>query len=292
LDCLLYGNGVYRAAKKLLPKEMILPIVEKVSKIPQFTRMRGLRGMAGNMEERKSTLKHALTLPDVRITASNFVRDIFTSNGVDSPIIVNPYGHDLSWLKEYRGKSKSNVIRLGYVGQIIMAKGVHLILQAMSYLTQTFTDKLSLVIYGNLEHTPAYGQQIRDLAANLPNVTFGGTYPHSESARVFSEIDVLLVPSIWYDFPLIIYEAYATQTPVIATNLGGMAETVSNQVSGLLFERGDVFDLARQIRRLVEEPELLQELKAGIPKVKTAREEIDDLEKMYLELVRAGKSRS
>lgn len=285
LACLMLNSGLYRGTRKILPENASMSVLSWVSQYPFFTRMRGLRGMVGDMAERKSMLKRALTLPDYRITASNFVWEVFAANEVDVPIAVQPYGHDLGWLSSYTGKSKSDVLRLGYIGQIIESKGVHLILQALARLPKTHLERLSLVIYGNVNHTPSYGQQIRNLADGLSCVTFGGTYQHAESARIFSDIDVLLVPSLWFDFPLIIFEAFATQTPVIATNLGGMAEAVSMDVNGLLFERGDADDLAWQIRRLLDEPKLLKQLQLGVPKVRTVKEEVDMLENKYFELV-------
>jgi glycosyltransferase involved in cell wall biosynthesis len=287
ISCMMLDNHTYQNVKKIVPESMLLPVMNRVGRYPFLTRRRGLRGTLGNMTERKSMLGHALTLPDHRVTASSFVRNVFVSNEVTVPIAVQPYGHDLGWLISYRGKSKSNILRLGYIGQIINSKGVHLILQAFSRLSKASLDKVSLIIYGNMEHTPSYGQHLRELASGFANVTFGGTYPHSESARIFSEIDVLVVPSLWFDFPLIIYEAFATQTPVIATNLGGMAEAVSKNVNGLLFERGDAADLARQIERLLDEPELLGQLRRGIPRVKTVGDEVDELEQKYIELIRA-----
>lgn len=289
LDCMLMKSKWYPKAGKIISKKLLLPLIESLGQYSFFTCRRGLRGFVGNMAGRKSTLMNAIKLPDYRVTASSFVRDVFVSNGVTVPIAVQPYGHDLGWLSSYNGKSKSNVLRLGYIGQIINSKGVHLILQAFSRLSKDNRDKVSLIIYGNINHTPSYGQQLRELASGFPNVTFGGTYPHSESARIFSEIDVLMVPSLWFDFPLIIYEAFATQTPVIATNLGGMAEAVSKDVNGLLFERGDSADLARQIQRLLDDPGLLERLEQGAPRVRTVREEADVLEKKYIELISGRK---
>lgn len=287
LACMLMGSGLYRKGGEILPEGIIFPVVSWMSQYPFFTRVRGLRGMAGNMAQRKSVLRHALTLPDYRVTASNFVRDVFVSNSVDVPIAVQPYGHDLAWLNSYAGKTESNLLRLGYVGQIIQSKGVHLILQALTHLPKDMLEKLSLVIYGNLNQDPSYGQQIRELASGLPHVKFGGTYAHADSALVFSEIDILLVPSLWFDFPLIIYEAFATQTPVIASDLGGMAEAVSNNRNGLLFEPGDTADLSRQILRLMDEPELLDRLRQGCPRVRTVKDEVDLLEQKYLQLVQS-----
>jgi len=285
LACMLMDSNFYHNAGEILPERILLPIFSHLSRYSFFTSKRGLRGWAGDMEERKRLLKHSLTLPDHRITASKFVRDVFIANHVDAPIDVQSYGHDLSWLSSYSGKSKSSLLRLGYIGQVIASKGVHLILQALAYLPQSCLEQISLTIYGNLNHTPSYSKQIRDLASSLPNIIFGGTYQHSESARIYSEIDILLVPSLWFDFPLIIYEAFATQTPVIATNLGGMAEAVSPDINGLLFERGNAGDLALQIRRFLDEPDLLERLRQGISPVRTIQDEVDVLESKYLELI-------
>ncbi len=281
LDCKMRDNRTYHQLRQVLPAGLLYPILEEVGKHPTLTRQRGLRGLAGNMKERKARLKHALTLPDRVITASNFVKNVFVENDVTAPITVQPYGHDLSWLKTYQGKLKADKIRFGYVGQIIEAKGVHLILEALSELPPNLQDTFLLVIYGNLEHTPAYGKKLKELAARFSNISFAGTYQHAESAHVFTGIDVLLVPSIWYDFPLIIHEAFATGTPVVATRLGGMAEVITHENNGLLFERGNVKDLASQLVRLVEEPGLFKRLQQNLPVVKSIQEEVFELEAIY-----------
>ena len=103
---------------------------------------------------------------------------------------------------------------------------------------------------------------------------------------MLSDIDILVVPSIWYEnSPLVIQEAFAAGIPVMASNLGGMAEAIRDEVDGLLFERGDVEDLAGKLRRFAQEPELLNQLKMGIPSVKSIETEVEELEKIYYELI-------
>jgi glycosyltransferase involved in cell wall biosynthesis len=284
LDCMMQRNQSYRRIRKVIPPEILKPVTGLISQAPSLTRLRGLRGLAGDMAERKSMLQHALTLPDVRITASPFVRDMFLSNGVTAPILVKPYGHDLSWLATYHGKTSSTVVRLGFIGQIINAKGLHLILGALSRLPEPVLTKFTLSIYGKTDSFPNYARKVRELAAGFPNVSFEGTYPHAESGNIFSNLDVLLVPSIWYDFPLVIHEAFASGTPVIATNLGGMAEAVEHERNGLLFERGNVDDLAHQLERVVTEPDLLSKLQLGFPPVRTNADEVDDLLQLFKKL--------
>ena len=93
---------------------------------------------------------------------------------------------------------------------------------------------------------------------------------------------MIIVPSVWYEnSPNVILEAFAHKTPVIASNLGGMAELVKEQVNGLLFTPGDEVDLARQIKKIVGDPSTLDRLSQGIEPVKSLAQEIDEIEAIY-----------
>ena len=284
LQCTAQGSTLYRLSKMAFPGNSSKSILTKLSTIPLITRQRGVRGMMGDMADRKQYMRHAFSLPDARLVASRFVMNIHTENGFDDPIQLHPYGHDLSWLENYHGKSHSNTVNVGFIGQIAESKGVHLILEAARRLQDATGEKVNFLIYGNLYKHPAYARRLEELAEGLENIQFCGIYPREMSADVFSKMDVLVVPSLWYDFPLIIHEAFATKTPVIATNLGGMAEAVSHEINGLLFERGNVDNLVDQIQRIVDEPDLLPKLQAGIPKVRSIHEDISEMEKIYQEL--------
>lgn len=284
LQCQLRDSRLYRWPRHVIGERGIAKLLTAVSRHPIFTRQRGLRGKAGDIEERKAFLMQILELPDMRLTASRFVRDVYYQNGVDKPIEIHPYGHDLSWLKKYIGKTPSDVIRFGFIGQIIHSKGVHMLLEAARILWAAGETSFSVVIYGNIEKEPSYSRHLRELSQDLPNVHYQGIYAHEESAQVFGGIDVLVVPSLWYDFPLVIQEAFVTKTPVIATAIGGMAESIDHGITGFLFERGNAADLANQMRKLIEEPETLAQMQARIPSVRTVQEEVDELERIYGEL--------
>jgi glycosyltransferase involved in cell wall biosynthesis len=285
LRCQLHNAKAYRWPSKILPEGLVSNLLIGISKFPFFTRQRGLRGMAGDMADRKTYLQEAVKLPDRRIIASPFVNSIFELNGITNCVTVHPYGHELTWLKEQVEQKKSDKFRIGFVGQIARFKGVHLLLKAAQVLQNELDKELTLRIYGNMQLDPDYGEELYKLAEGLEFVEFCGTYSREDSAAVYGSMDVLVVPSIWYDFPLVINEAFATKTPVIATNLGGMAEAVSHEASGLLFERGNIDDLAAQLRRIITEPGLFKKLQEGIPPVKTIAEEVTELENIYLEIV-------
>jgi glycosyltransferase involved in cell wall biosynthesis len=67
-------------------------------------------------------------------------------------------------------------------------------------------------------------------------------------------VDWVVVPSIWWEnAPLVIQEAHLHRRPVITSSIGGMAELVQDGVNGLHARPDDPLDLARVMRRAVEE---------------------------------------
>jgi glycosyltransferase involved in cell wall biosynthesis len=124
-------------------------------------------------------------------------------------------------------------------------------------------------------------------------IKFNGAFPHEHLGEILSQIDVLVVPSQWHENnPRVIQEAFASKTPVIASNVNGISEFIQHEINGLLFERNDVADLAHQLRRVITEPDLLEHLRAGIPRVKCIEEEVEELMEIYGELINRGPKRS
>jgi glycosyltransferase involved in cell wall biosynthesis len=283
-SCLMVDSGVARKFVGLgISPEVQALFWGPLSHLTIIAKQRGFRGNLLNMSDRKSMLKEAIELPDLVLTHSRIVREMFSRHtGRNIKIVQN--GHDLSWLNAYMGKTSSQKLRIGYVGQIIPIKGVHVLIKAFKWAD--LGSRAKLEIWGGLEKDPEYTGRLRALIENDSSIALHGRFLHDNLAEVFSNIDVLVVPSLWYEnAPLVIQEAFAAETPVITTNLGGMAEMVSHDVNGLLFERGNTEDLAGQLRRLIEDPGLLERLMTGIPKVKTIEEEVGELETLYRELV-------
>ena len=69
--------------------------------------------------------------------------------------------------------------------------------------------------------------------------------------------------------------------PVIATNLGGMAEMVEHEKNGLVFDLNSAASLRQQIERLLSEPDLLNRLRDGIQPTRTIDAEMQDIVTQY-----------
>ncbi len=239
-------------------------------------------------KERTSFLLDALEKASVIVSQSRFVGDIFVKAGFPRERIhFCRQGQEFPHLEaEAPSKTPAHTLRVGYLGQVAWHKGVHVLVQAVRNISSA---NLTLQIYGDLGQEPAYVASLRHLVAGDPRIRLEGRIEHVGISQVYRELDVIVVPSLWYEnSPNVIFEAFAHQTPVIAADLGGMAELVESGQNGLLFELGSATDLARQLRRLLDEPDLLAALRAGIGPVKSAGQEMDELEAIYATVARVG----
>lgn len=283
-ECLLASSHLYRRTKSMLSSQLQPALWYGISHVPLLARRRGARGMAIDMDYRKSEMRKEIELPNAILAHSTFVQKTVAHAGLSQRVLHISNGLDLDWAAHYTGKRSSSQIRFGYMGQITKIKGVHLLVQAFQQLL--VNGRARLDIWGDLNREPGYGEELQELVGDDASIVLRGRFQRAQLAEVLAEIDVLIVPSMWYEnAPLVILEAFATQTPVIATNLGGMAEAVTHEVNGLLFERGDVDDLRKQLARILDEPELLTNLRQGIQTVKSVEQEVLQLEQIYADLI-------
>jgi glycosyltransferase involved in cell wall biosynthesis len=128
----------------------------------------------------------------------------------------------------------------------------------------------------------------RDRFRDDPCVRFSEPVPPGEIPKVLSSFDYLAVPSILLESgPLVVYEAYAAGLPVIGSDLGGIAELVEHEKTGLLVAPGSVDTWRAALRRVVASPELHAELQAALPPARTMGSVAEEMRAVY-ERVRAA----
>ncbi|MGI9048914.1 MAG: glycosyltransferase family 4 protein [Rubrobacteraceae bacterium] len=238
-----------------------------------------------DLRERPVYIREKMEHVDRVIAYTRIARDLLVANGVgERKIEVSTYGIDTSDIvKAPKNRDLPPPLRVGFIGTLAPHKGCDILIRAFKQLSGL---DASLAIYGDLERYEGYVEELRGLAERDRRIFFLGVFSWREIGRVLSEIDVLVVPSRWYEnAPSVIYAAFAAGTPVIVTDLGGMSEVVEPEKNGLLSPLESPDDLARQLRRVGEEPGLLEKLRAGIGPVKTVEENVDELEELYEELL-------
>lgn len=130
-----------------------------------------------------------------------------------------------------------------YVGRLSAEKGIRTMLSAWKHLS-----KVPLKILGD----GPYRQEVEAAIVRdkLPAECLGFC-DRLATIEVVSRAAFQIVPSEWYEgFPMVIVEAYACGTPVVASRIGSLDEVVEEGVTGVKFEPGNPMDLAEKVSAL------------------------------------------
>jgi glycosyltransferase involved in cell wall biosynthesis len=221
-----------------------------------------------------------LKYPDVILTPSHFVKDLFLKYYPFAKLKtkVLPLGIPTVASPEEPRKREGR-IRFCYFGNILPTKGLHFLVDAFKKLPK---GKGHLTIFGGRAPSmEAYYDQLRE-QANGYSIDFRAPFKRAEISKALRDQDVVILPSICPEsFSFVIREANSLGLPVIASRMGAIPEAVQEGVNGLLFEPGNIEDLRRCMLKLIESPGLVQEMALKMPKVKWMAEHALELEKIY-----------
>ncbi len=159
--------------------------------------------------------------------------------------------------------------RFAFFGQMTPYKGVDVLLDAVTRVPEkVWGDDARLMIFGgNLEKQPLpYQEQVGRLIERAgERVRFYGSYRNTEMPRLMRSVDWIVMPSIWWEnSPIVIQEAFFHGRPLIASNIGGMAEKITDEVDGLHFRAGSAEDLVDRLVEALTDATLWDRLRAGI----------------------------
>jgi glycosyltransferase involved in cell wall biosynthesis len=242
------------------------------------------------VRERPAYIRDRMQRVDRILAYTRLTRDLLVANGIgEGRIQVSPYGIDTAHLVGTRSeRSLSPTLRFGFLGTLAPHKGPDVLIRAFRMLPPE-TDA-TLAIHGSEKGYELYAEGLRSLAGHDAKISFRGPFSREELGAVLADLDVLVVPSRWYEnAPGVIFEAFAAGMPVVATDLGGMSEFVSPGKNGLLFGLDDSEDLATRLRTLAGDRDLLDRLRGGIEPVKTVGEYAGELIELYDTLQKSGK---
>ena len=115
---------------------------------------------------------------------------------------------------------------------------------------------------------------------------FAGRFERCDVPRVYGELDVLVVPSLWPEnSPLVIHEAFMHGVAVVGSRVGGIPELVTEGVNGFTYDAFSPAALAEVLQRFIDDPGLAVRLAERAPAVKSIQEDAAQWEARYASLL-------
>ena len=196
------------------------------------------------------------------IASSFFLKKFYDNQGMNkTPVHAIPPGVDV-----YQVKKKYNTIpmKIINVGNILPAKGLHLLIDALSRLKTVF----QLEIIGDITVNSDYYKLLMEkIIANKleTSVHFNGIQDFKVINNRLVEADFFVFPSLYETFGMALAEAIKVGLPVICSKLPALEEHVKEEIA-LFFEPGNMNDLTGKLDRITREralyPELVKEIKS------------------------------
>jgi glycosyltransferase involved in cell wall biosynthesis len=191
----------------------------------------------------------------------------------ESKFEVIPLGFDLlkfnSNIETKRKKFRENY-RIGndelaivIVGRLVPVKNHELFIKAIAKIIPNTNRKIKAIIVGDgeLKEKLINLSVSLGLKCSLPEKPYQNadvifTSWIEEADYVFAGADITALTSLNEGTPVSLIESQASNTPVVSTNVGGIEDIISNNITGLLARNNDVDDFAEKLKQLVENDEL------------------------------------
>jgi len=251
LKCLYdLPTGYWRAARKLLNEE--------IDRYPEWRNsFTGFKDSHTKLERKD----HELALADIIFVASQFTAKTLTEFSGKLPHIkVIPYGFPPVYEgRLFEGFSRPRKLKLLFVGKLSQQKGLADIFESIKGL-----DKfVELTLVGSKTNC-----KILDI--ELAKHNYLGTKPHHEVLNIMREHDVLLFPSLFDGFGMVISEAMSQGTPVIASDRSAGPDLIRHGENGWLMKAGSPSSLREVIEEILAAPDKIEDI--GVQAISTARQ--------------------
>ncbi|MEA2048163.1 MAG: glycosyltransferase family 4 protein [Campylobacterota bacterium] len=223
---------------------------------------------------RKQHILSYFELVDHFVSPSHFLIERYVNWGIPSQkismlengqVFLDTYNRDKRTLKEDEKRAT-----FGYFGQINPFKGMDVLMDALDYLDKETLKDLKIHIHGTgMEMwSEEFQEKVKkQFKKYKKNVTYFGRYEAEELPNLMAEVDWVIIPSSWWEnSPLVIQESFKFGRPMIASNIGGMAEKITDGKDGLHFKVRNPRSLANKITQAIEDTELYDILYDGITK--------------------------
>jgi len=174
-------------------------------------------------------------------------------------VVLNSLNLDES---NYLTKKNNEKITFTFAGRLIESKGINLLVEVFTDLQKKYNN-IKLIICG----TGELYNKLKEKTVNNTNILMTGQIAHSEVMKLLKNSEIVVIPSNYPEgLPTLILEAGACRAAVIATNVGGTNEVISNEELGILIEPNNLQELKDAMEELINNKELRERLAKNLNK--------------------------
>lgn len=166
----------------------------------------------------------------------------------------------------YKEHAKGNVL-IGNIGRLSEQKGMTYFIEAAEIATRTHPEARFIIVGDGEEREQLHAQIEKKKLQN--KILFLGY--RNDIQNVMSQLDFVVLSSLWEGLPLTPIEAYSVGKTVIGTAVDGTPEIIRDGVDGYLVEPRNPMQLAEKMNELIENPEMRESM--GIQAMKRYRDE-------------------
>ena len=223
---------------------------------------------------RKHYFESHFKLIDGFISPSEFLRQRYIEWGIDPEkiIMIENGQQDIEPLPPRTLVEGEQHNRFAYFGQLTPYKGIDLLLEALHGLKKRERKNIVVEVHGaNLEqHSGEFQERVKELSRSLIKEgvrRWVGPYRPEEQLDRMKNIDWVIVPSIWWEnSPMVIQESFVAGRPLLVSDIGGMAEKVTDGVDGVHFSARNSLDLGKKLLELSSDTVIWDKMRSGIQK--------------------------
>ena len=224
------------------------------------------------------------------VAVCQWVRDVLERNGVPpQKITLSRQGVANRNNTAHRPTARSGEpcpLRIAFFGRIDPTKGADVLVEALRLVPEV---NVRVDIYA-VEQPGAKAVLAKQFLDERIHV-WPALAPDDVIERM-AQYDLIAVPSRWLETgPLVVLEAFAAGTPVLGSDLGGIAELVRDDVDGILIEPGNATSWAKQMGRLAANREIVTRLRANIMPPRTMDACAEDMAALYGDLIKRRATR-
>ena len=202
------------------------------------------------------TWREECKLADVIVINSDWSRHLLENAGIESnklqivPLVYTPPESANNFIRSYPVSfSKNRPLRVLFLGQVILRKGIEYVLEAIKSL-EGYAIEFWIVGSSQIQ-IPLYFQ-------NHPQIRWLGRVNRSETAQYYQIADIFLFPTLSDGFGLTQLEAQAWQLPIIAS--GNCGNVVADRINGLLLPDVSGKAIANLLKYCLDDVQMLKDL--------------------------------